>query len=347
MKKSVFIVLVVILISLSACGGGAGVNSDTSMELTPKPTESIPTPTPTPTESIPTPTPTPIVACPQEEVDVYIKEYGYIMEEWDDTYKIAQSTSRINLGSVIGDLQSIRREVSRLYAPECAYYISDITGVAMESSIDTLLSFLDQDSDSVVQGKLAGATTTWELVNSEFENFKNSPIDAYMALERSLNQPVDFVLPENWIDSKIPKADMVISHPRDWDVDLDSGKTVLLIKLENDDGTLSCGGSYYDKNKDYKSYSGQLFEIRTKDASQDRFYYIERSANVEVFSQNIVYMVEYSEMWDSGDDITSGISAYIFPPVGGYFIILCSTTRDEFAQIDMLQIQEVFGSIRK
>ena len=31
MKKSVFFVLVVILISLSACGGGAGVNSDTSM----------------------------------------------------------------------------------------------------------------------------------------------------------------------------------------------------------------------------------------------------------------------------------------------------------------------------
>jgi len=89
-EKSVFIVLVVILISLSACGGGAGVNSDTSMESTPMPT------------------PKPIVACPQEEVDVYIKEYGYIMEEWNDTYKIAQSTSRISLGSVIGDLQSIK-----------------------------------------------------------------------------------------------------------------------------------------------------------------------------------------------------------------------------------------------
>jgi hypothetical protein len=342
MKKSVFIVLVVILISLSACGGGAGVNSDTSMELTPKPTESIPTPTPKP-----------IVACPQEEVDVYIKEYGYIMEEWDDTYKIAQSTSRMSLSSVIGDLQSIKREISRLDAPECAHYISDITGVAMESSIDALLSFLGQDSDSVVQRKLAGATTTWELVNSEFENFKNSPVDAYMAfnltteeLEESLNQPVDFVLPENWVDSKIPKTDMVISHPRDWDVEF-YGKDDNYIELKNDDGTLSIYGGYLEESTDYTSDSGQLFAIQTYLETEDYDYYNERSANVEVFSQNKVYMVEYSVREDSGDDIETKILSYIFTPGGEQFIFYCETTRDEFAQIDMLQIQEVFGSIRK
>jgi len=335
MKKSVFIVLVVILISLSACGGGAGVNSDTSMESTPMPT------------------PKPIVACPQEEVDVYIKEYGYIMEEWDDTYKIAQSTSRMSLSSVIGDLQSIKREISRLDAPECAHYISDITSVAMESSIDALLSFLGQDSDSVVQRKLAGATTTWELVNSEFENFKNSPVDAYMAfnltteeLEESLNQPVDFVLPENWVDSKIPKTDMVISHPRDWDVEF-YGKDDNYIELKNDDGTLSIYGGYLEESTDYTSDSGQLFAIQTYLETEDYDYYNERSANVEVFSQNKVYMVEYSVREDSGDDIETKILSYIFTPGGEQFIFYCETTRDEFAQIDMLQIQEVFGSIRK
>ena len=342
MKKSVFIVLVVILISLSACGGGAGVNSDTSMELTPKPTESIPTPTPKP-----------IVACPQEEVDVYIKEYGYIMEEWDDTYKIAQSTSRMSLGSVIGDLQRIKRDMSRLDAPDCAYYISDIAGVAMESSIDALLSFLGKDSDSVVQRKLAGAIKTWEIVDSEFESFKNSPVDAYIAfnlsteeIEESVNQPVDFVLPEDWVDSKLTNTDMVISHPRDWDVEY-FGTDNLFIKLKNEDGTLSIYGGYFEGSTDYTSDSGQLFALQTYLETEDYDYYNERSANVEIFSQNRVYMVDYSVRENSGDDIERKILSYIFTPGGEQFIFYCETTRDEFAQIDMLQIQEVFGSIRK
>ena len=139
---------------------------------------------------------------------------------------------------------------------------------------------------------------------------------------------------------------MVISHPRDWDV-VFFGEDDNFILLKNDDGTLSIYGGYLEKSTDYTSDSGQLFAIQTYLETEDYDYYNERSANVEVFSQNKVYMVEYSEMWDSGDDITSGISAYIFPPVGGYFIILCSTTRDEFTQIDRLQLQEVFGSIRK
>ena len=341
MKKSAFIVLVVILISLSACGG-AGVNSDTLTEIPPTPTELIPTPTPKPT-----------VACPQEEVDVYIKEYGYIMEEWDDTYKIAQSTSRLSLGSVIGDLQSIKREISRLGAPECAYYISDISGVAMESSIDALLSFLGKDSDSIVQRKLAGAIKTWEIVDSEFENFKNSPVDAYMAfnltteeIEESLNQPVDFVLPENWVDSKLSNTDMVISYPRDWDVEY-FGEDDIYIKLKNEDGTLVIYGGYFEGSTDYTSDSGQLFAIQTYLETEDYDYYNERSANVEVFSQNRVYMVEYSVRENSGDDIERKILSYIFTPGVEQFIFYCETTRDEFAQIEMLQIQQVFGSIRK
>ena len=342
MKKSAFIVLVAILISLSACGGGAKQSSDTPTEISPTPTELIPTPTPKPT-----------VACPQEEVDVYIKEYGYIMEEWDDTYKIAQSTSRINLGSAIGNLQSIKREISRLVAPECAFYISDITGVAMESSIDALLSFLGKDSDSIVQRKLTGAIKTWEIVDSEFQNFKNSPIDAYMAfnlttreIEESVNQPVDFVLPENWVDSKLSNTDLVISHPREWDVEY-YGEDNLYIKLKNEDGTLGIYGGYFEGSTGYTSDRGQLFALQTYLETEDYDYYNERSANVEVFSQNRVYMVEYSVRQNSGDDIESKILSYIFTPGEEQFIFYCDTTRDEFAQIDLLQIQQVFGSIRK
>lgn len=333
MNKTILLVLVILVMSLSACGGGT-----TSTEVLPT--------------SAPTPTPKPRVDCSQEEVDAYLEQFGYTLEKWDDTYQIAMSTSRASLAPILGELQGVKRDVSHLDAPECAVYINDITVVAMENSIGALISFLSNDGDSIVQRKLKGAENSWGIVNTEIDNFKSDPMEAYMAfnmsteeLQESIEQPVEFMLPEGWIDTFVTKG-FTISYPDDWDFE-EYGENDEFLSLTNDDGTLEIKGGLFDGGLEIESDSGRLFVIQSYLETKDFDFYLEHSADVEVYSLNKVYIVEYSVRESSGDDIQDQIMAYVYSPDGEVFLFVCKTTRDEFAQIDLLQIQNIFGSIRK
>jgi len=334
-SKQVFSISILVFLSLASCS--------TSIE----PTEFINTPTVTQT-------PKPKVDCSQEEVDSYLDELDYSLEEWDDTYLIATSTSRMSLAPIIGDLQDIKRDVSRFDRPECADYISDIVVVAMESDINALVSFLSQDSDSVVSRKMAGAKEAWEIVDTELKNFKESPLDSYMAfnltseeIASSLEQPEEFILPEGWNDVELPASDLTVSIPNDWVTDL-YGDENQFISMANSDESLEVYGGFISEGMgDIESDSGRLFYLQTYLETSDYDYYLEHSADVEVHSLNKAYVVEYSVRVNSGDDIEDRVMAYIFTPEDEVVLFVCETTRDEFAQIDLLQIREIFGSIRK
>jgi hypothetical protein len=337
MKKysSMICLLVFVLLTLSSCC----VSQETP--------EIVNTPTITPT-------PKPKVECPQEEVETYLEEIDYILEEWDDTYLVATSTSRMSLAPIIGELQDIKRDVNRLDRPECAGYLSDIVVVAMESDINSLVSFLSRDSDSVVSRKMAGAKKAWEIVDTELENFEESPFDAYMAfnltseeIESSLEQPTEFELPDDWKNVDLPISELIFSIPESWETEF-YGDESQFIRITSSDGTLKIYGGYMpDGIGDIESDSGRLFSLQTILETSDFNFYLEHSADVEVHALNKAYVVEYSVREDSGDDIIEKILAHIITPEDEAVLLFCETTRDEFAQIELIQIREIFGSIRE
>jgi len=163
----------------------------------------------------------------------------------------------------------------------------------------------------------------------------------------SLEQPEEFELPDNWKNIELPASDLTISIPDDWTTEF-YGDENQFVRLNNSDETLEVyGGFISDEMNDIESDAGRLFSLQTFLETSDYDYYNEYSANIEVHSLNKAYVVEYSVREDSGDDIEDRIIAYIFTPVEEFIILFGETTRDEFAQIDLLEIREIFGSIRK
>lgn len=180
--------------------------------------EADPTETPSPTA-----TPKPRVSCRDDDVETYLEELEFMMEEWDDTVTIAESTSRMSLAPIIQDMQNIKRDARRLDRPECAVYLQDLVTLAMESEITALLAFLTQESDTVVSRKMNAALTIRETVDQELEAFQADAMDAYLksnvsadTLEEEASKAEPFLLPDGWIDTDIPDSDLTISHPEDW-----------------------------------------------------------------------------------------------------------------------------------
>lgn len=342
MKKSTFLLIISLccFVFVSACNNS------------PKLPESQSVPTVIPTIA---PTPKPEVNCSQEQVDEYLDELDYTLEEWDDTYSIAVTTPRASVAPIIGDLQDIKRNVRRIVKPDCAEYISGIVVVAMESDINALLSFLGNDSDSVVSRKMTGAKKAWEIVNGELDSFRLSPLDAYKAfnlsaeeIAMSLDKPEPFVLPEGWVDKNIPNSDLIVSIPDDW-ASLTYGDNDEYIKLINEDESIEILGGFFadDSLKEIESDSARLFSIQTYLETSDYDFYLEHSAEVEVHSLNKAYVVEYSVREYSGDDIEEKIITYVLTPDNETLLFFVNTSREEFAQIDFVQFAKVFGSIRK
>jgi uncharacterized protein YrzB (UPF0473 family) len=301
-----------------------------------------------------TSTPKPKVNCPNMEVNTYIEALSDQLEEWDDTHLVAVSTSRMSLAPIIGDLQEIKRNIGDIERPECSNYLNDIVIIAMESDIDALISFLRQDGDSIVSQKMAGADKAWDIVEEEFEKFKEAPLDAYYAsnssaedIQNMLEEPNEFILKEDWSDINLPNANLVVSIPDDWETST-YGEENQFIKLTNSDETLVImGGVLEDALIDIESDSGRLFSLQTFLETSDYDYYNERSADIEVFALNKAYVIEYSVRKYSGNDIKDEVIAYVVTPDEDVVMWICTTTRDEFAQIDIAIIHEIFGSIRK
>jgi hypothetical protein len=343
MKKysSRFFIAAFLVILLSSCSSPQNI-----------PTIIINTPSPVATLT-PSATPKPLVNCPQDNVDSYIDEVKLIKEEWDDTYTRASSTSRIALSSVIGELQDIRREMERVDRPECANYINDLYIIAMNSDIDSFISFLSKDSDSVVQRKMAGSQKAWDIVNAEYDKFIESPIDAYKAfnltaeeVESSLIEPEPFVLPEDWNDKDFPNSNLIISFPSDWSSQTYGDNNQFLKILNSDKSLTILSGLIDDCFSGIESDSGRLFSLQTYLETSDYDYYNERTANTEVYSLNKAYVIEYSVRENPSDDIEDQILANVVTPDDKCVVFMISTSRDEFPQIDQLTIQEIYGSIR-
>lgn len=95
------------------------------------------------------PTPTPDKCSPQA-VGEYYDAINHVGRRFSDALDLADTTPRMNLPSVISDLQAIRRDAEDLDVPPCAEKAKQALVSFMDKSIDGFLAFLGQKPDAVV-----------------------------------------------------------------------------------------------------------------------------------------------------------------------------------------------------
>lgn len=327
------------------------------------PTVAVPTsePSSTPTvaaptsEPSPTPTEEPRVSCPENEVVAYLDELDLLLEEFDDTVTLASSTTRIGLAPVIQQMQAQRRSARRLERPECANYLQDLVIVAMESKVDAFISFLSKDSDTVVARKNNASDQVRAAVDAEIVKFRNDPLRAYEASEvtaaslaEDLDRQESFVLPNGWVNIEIPDSNgLILSLPGSWTFETtgDHGED---LDLANGDGTLKVAIRVLDDgvSSNFGSDRARLFSLQTTLETIGWDFYSERSAEIGLYALNRGYVVRFAGRYSQSSDIEDHLWAAIVTPNGLEVLSMASTERDDFAQIDLLTLEEVFGSIR-
>jgi hypothetical protein len=109
-----------------------------------------------------------LAACGPTGCDIQSMDYrngvNSLASEWDQTNKLANSTPRIQLATVISELQAERNKVSDLYAPDCAQNAQQLLLSYMDETIDGYLSFLADDPATTVQAHFTKANqlfTEW------------------------------------------------------------------------------------------------------------------------------------------------------------------------------------------
>ncbi len=102
----------------------------------------------------PTYTPSPVSVSCQSEALRYSQQIKPSLDRFNDKLAVAKSTPRVALGSVIGDLQAIRREVGGVPAPDCVQSASDLLLSGMDSTIKAHIDFLGSVEDVVVEREL-------------------------------------------------------------------------------------------------------------------------------------------------------------------------------------------------
>jgi len=100
-------------------------------------------------------------ACPRKATAWFLDDYTSLVGQFSDTFNRAASTSRIALSPVIGELQSIKRDVNSLDdVCEEATQLKAATVYAMDASIDGFMLFMADAPDDDVAAKF-GEATRW------------------------------------------------------------------------------------------------------------------------------------------------------------------------------------------
>ena len=87
-----------------------------------------------------------------------LDELGPMASEWEDTIRLASSTSRSALADRVEKMQEIRRKVRSLSVPSCASVVQQRYVQAMDATIEAFMTFLAEGSQMKVdlQARVAG-----------------------------------------------------------------------------------------------------------------------------------------------------------------------------------------------
>ncbi len=122
-------------------------------------TGSLATETGTPVQAVDTAVPGPtIMPTPPRASEIcqsvtqdYFAEIQPLLEDWQDTVEVANSTSRIALSPVVQDMQAIRRDIADVPVPDCAQDASGLLLIGLGDVVDSFLDFMaDSETDSAI-----------------------------------------------------------------------------------------------------------------------------------------------------------------------------------------------------
>jgi hypothetical protein len=102
----------------------------------------------------PSPPPTLAAVCTTEDGKKVSDKLNQFATEWDDTLKLASSTSRIALATPVSQLQRIRRDLQAQTWPDCAQTAKGLLVGSMDATIDGNLAFMAQKPDFVADADL-------------------------------------------------------------------------------------------------------------------------------------------------------------------------------------------------
>lgn len=121
--------------------------------------------------SSPTPTPEPC----HIQAETFIQNVDNLLSRFDDVELRAESTSRIALSPVVGDMQSLRQEAEALEPPACAERTHELLGEYMQLVIEGYLAFMAQESETSVIITLGKAESRRDVFDANYERLQATP----------------------------------------------------------------------------------------------------------------------------------------------------------------------------
>jgi hypothetical protein len=88
-------------------------------------------------------------SCRQQSTAYFADARSLIME-LRDAIDLGASSSRIALGPVVSEMQSIKRDFDDLDAPRCAAEVDSLISAGMQDCIDGFLAFMANEDESAV-----------------------------------------------------------------------------------------------------------------------------------------------------------------------------------------------------
>jgi hypothetical protein len=121
----------------------------------------------------PTPTPTQL-SCAELSKD-YINQITQLATQFDNTSKLAQSTSRMNMVTPVSTLQDLRAKVNGLVIPDCAQDAQSHMLAYMDDTVNAYLYFMQNYPDATVTNFLNKGLTEYENFNASIKSLQTVP----------------------------------------------------------------------------------------------------------------------------------------------------------------------------
>jgi len=355
MKKTFFFFLLSLI--LAACSPSEGAIQTAIAETeAAKPTHTstvVPTNTPTPLE--PTITPEPKISCEPVDVEEFLENINLSIEEWNDVYKRAEATSRVNLSPVIGELQEIRRDTRRSDSPECGEFIKDLIIISMGQTIESFLAFSSQASDEEVANMFAISDLAWNYTNENLGIFREDAINAYLvAVLDSLSSSektdtqVVFELPDGWKDNHIPFTEILFSVPDNWTHKIDGDVIRFEDKVADHLNKTSVNMALLDDGllTGLSSDIGRLFALRIHLPSQGFSQYVEKEYYYDIYSANKVYSVLFETTGKGHAFSRDGIGVILITPENEVISLFAYPGKNRFTETEIITLYKIFESFR-
>lgn len=97
--------------------------------------------------------------CGRKRLDSAMGQLQGLARRWDDTEKLASTTSRIALSTPVSELQSIKRDTEAAVVPACLSKLKSELVASMDAVIDAYLLFMgDSEAEFEVQSRFRKAS---------------------------------------------------------------------------------------------------------------------------------------------------------------------------------------------